>query len=216
MDIPQTLEELPFASALRPFDGDLRGSDDFDGLHFADAVYEHSSVGGARFLECAFTGVRLEGAGLRRSRLSDVWLHETRLVAADLAQTDWLDCWFVAAGLAGVQAYDAHWRRVVFQRCKFDSVNFRGARFTEVVFDGCLMRDVDFSGATLDRVSFPNSRLIEADFAKASCDHVDLRGAELGITSGHDGLRGTIIDSGQLLDFAPLLAAALGITVENR
>ncbi|HEU5334236.1 MAG TPA: pentapeptide repeat-containing protein [Actinocrinis sp.] len=216
MDTPQRLEELPFASSLRRFDGDLRGSDDFDSLHFADAVYENTSAGGARFLECAFTAVRIEGGSLRRSRLSDVWLHETRLVSADLAQTDWLDCWFVAAGLAGVQAYDAHWRRVVFQRCKFDSVNFRGARFTEVVFDTCLMRDVDFSGAALDHVSFPGSRLVEADFSKASCEHVDLRGAELGITGGHDGLRGTIVDSGQLVDLAPVLAAALGITVEDR
>jgi uncharacterized protein YjbI with pentapeptide repeats len=213
--VPQSIEELPFASALQPFDGDFSATDDFDSYHFADATYQNASATGARFMECAFSAVQLDEARLRRARFSDVWLHETRLVSSDLAQTDWLDCWFVAAGAAGIQAFDAQLRRVVFHRCKFDSVNFRGARLTEVVFDSCFLRDVDFSGATLDQVSFPGSRLIEVEFAQTVCGRVDLRGAELGI-SGLDGLRGAVIDSGQLVDLAPSLAAALGIAVEDR
>jgi uncharacterized protein YjbI with pentapeptide repeats len=212
--VPQSIDELPFASALQPFEGDFSATDDFDSYHFADATYENAAATGARFMECAFSAVQLDDPRLRRARFSDVWLHETRFVSADLAQTDWLDCWFVAAGVAGVQAFDAQLRRVVFQRCKFDSVNFRGARLAEVVFDSCFLRDVDFSGATLDQVSFPDSRLIEVEFANAACDRVDLRGAELGVL-GLDGLRGAVIDSGQLVDLAPALAATLGITVQD-
>jgi hypothetical protein len=37
----------------------------------------------------------------------------------------------------------------------------------------------------------------------------------LGIEAGYDALRGAIIDSGQLVDLAPALAQALGITVAD-
>ncbi|HLK41714.1 MAG TPA: pentapeptide repeat-containing protein, partial [Thermoleophilia bacterium] len=40
--------------------------------------------------------------------------------------------------------------------------------------------------------------------------------AQLEISGGFDGLRGAVIDSGQLVDLAPALAAALGITVKDR
>ena len=50
---------------------------------------------------------------------------------------------------------------------------------------------------------------------KATCTKVDLRGAELGITGGYESLRGTTIDSVQLVALAPLLANHLGITVKD-
>ncbi len=44
---------------------------------------------------------------------------------------------------------------------------------------------------------------------------MDLRGAGLGIRAGYDALRGTTIDSLQLVALAPLLADHLGITVAD-
>lgn len=217
MTAPQSLDELPFADTLRPFEGNLgaSGDNDYDAVHFDGTVFDEPAVGGARFMDCAFESVHFEGGRLRGARFSDVWFHESRLISTDLAQTEWTDAAFVAVGAAGIQAFDAQLRRVVFERCKFDSINLRSSKLVEVVFDHCMLRDADFSGATMTKVSFPGSRLIETDFTKAVCDHVDLRGAELGITAGFDALRGTMIDSGQLVDLAPALAKALGITVSD-
>lgn len=217
MTAPQRLADLPFADTLRPFEGKLgaHGEDDYDAVHFDGTVFEEPAVGGGRFMDCAFESVVFEGGRLRGSRFSDVWFHESRLISTDFAQTEWTDAAFVAVGAAGIQAFDAQLRRVVFERCKFDSINLRSAKLVEVVFDHCMLRDADFSGATMTKVSFPGSRLVEADFTKVVCDHVDLRGAELGITAGFEALRGTMIDSGQLVDIAPALARSLGITVSD-
>jgi uncharacterized protein YjbI with pentapeptide repeats len=114
-----------------------------------------------------------------------------------------------------VQAFSASMRRVTFRNCKLDSVNFRSGTLTEVRFEDCVLRDAEFGGATLRRVGFGACTLARADFTKASCDEVDLRGAELGISGGYESLRGTTIDSGQLIALAPLLARHLGITVTD-
>jgi uncharacterized protein YjbI with pentapeptide repeats len=84
-----------------------------------------------------------------------------------------------------------------------------------VTFENCVLRDAEFGSATLRQVSFGGSTLTGADFTKATCTKVDLRGAELGITGGYESLRGTTVDSVQLVALAPLLANHLGITVKD-
>jgi len=84
-----------------------------------------------------------------------------------------------------------------------------------VTFDNCLLREVNFGGAKLRRVTFGASTLERADFTKATCTDVDLRGARLGISAGYDALRGTTIDSIQLVGLAPMFAHHLGIKVED-
>jgi hypothetical protein len=44
---------------------------------------------------------------------------------------------------------------------------------------------------------------------------VDLRGADLGVSAGHDSLRGAVIDTGQLIELAPAVAQVLGIIVSD-
>jgi uncharacterized protein YjbI with pentapeptide repeats len=215
MTTPRKLEDLPFAGDLRPLPGPLAEGGTYDGYHVADEAFHDVSAGGSRFFECAFSGVTFEGGGLRRSRLSDVWLQEVRVVAADLAETDWLDAWFGGCVLAGVQAFGSSMRRVAFRDCKLDSVNFRDATLTDVTFEDCVLRSADFGSARLTRVRFPGCRLEGADFNKVTCKDVDLRGAALGITGGYESLRGATIDNVQLVGIAPLLARHLGIIVAD-
>jgi uncharacterized protein YjbI with pentapeptide repeats len=232
---PRNYEELPFASELTAFPGSGDGpgdgspgaesleiEGDYDRVLFSGAVFADTDAGGARFTECAFTGAAgFDGGRLRRSRLSDVWFGETRLVAVDMAETSLTDVWFSGCVLAGVQAFSCIGRRVLLRGCKLDSVNFRDARLTDVVFEDCVLRDVDFASAKLTRVRFPGSQLVGADFTRVTCSSVDLRGARLGsdadpgIKAGYDALRGARIDSLQLMTLAPLLAHHLGITVAD-
>jgi uncharacterized protein YjbI with pentapeptide repeats len=220
MKTPRRLVDLPFFQFLSPLDGSLRIDGDYDSaLINSEALGTGTIVGavagGSRFSESAITGMTFDGGTLRKCRMSDVWIGETRLVSADLAESSLVDTWWSGCVLAGVQAFSVLLRRVSFRGCKLDSVNFRDATMTDVTFEDCVLRDADFSGATLTRVRFPGCVLTGATFEKATCSSVDLRGASLGITAGFAALRGATIDSLQLMALAPMLAHHLGIDVED-
>jgi uncharacterized protein YjbI with pentapeptide repeats len=218
------MADLRFASELRAFPDDesLEFDGDYDRLLFAGRTFAEADAGGARFTECAFTdGTGLDGGQLRRSRFSDVWFGQARLVAVELAESSLTDTWFSGCVLAGVQAFSVIGRRVLLRGGKLDSVNFRDSKLTDVVFEDCVLRDVDFGSAKLTRVRFPGCQLVSTDFTRATCKDVDLRGARLGtdsvpgIKAGYDALHGVRIDNLQLMTLAPLLAQQLGITVAD-
>jgi uncharacterized protein YjbI with pentapeptide repeats len=206
---PRELADLPYVAHLIP--GRLDGAAEYDTVHFDRTDLDGPDASGARFLECAFTGVSVQGGRFRRSRFIDVWLEGARIVLSDFAETQWSDATFVNGTIAGVSRLD----RVVFAGCKLDSVNFRDAELTGVTFSDCLLREVDFGGATVTRTAFTASRLAGVDFSRARLDQVDLRGSELGLVVGPDPLRGAIISTGQLAAIAPVLAESLGIVVDD-
>lgn len=209
------LDQLPFADELRPAPAQLRRGGEYELAHFDAAILGNVQAANAVFRECALTDCTLQDATLRRSRLQDIWIGGTRVLACDLAETTWTDVTFDAAMLAGLQAFGTTWHRAVFRRCKFTSVNLREAVLDDVRFDGCVMNDVDFAGARLTKVAFEGSRLAEVDFTKAKLTAVDLRGARIDSLTGYEHLAGATIDSVQLVEFAPMLAAALGITIDD-
>jgi uncharacterized protein YjbI with pentapeptide repeats len=220
MKAPRRMDELAFYESLSPLRGSLEIDGDYDSVLISEdsldgGVVEGVTLSGSRFVECAVTGVTFDGTSLRRCRISDTWFGETRFVAADIAESTFTDAWLSGCVLAGVQAFSTLLRRVTFRNCKLDSVNFRDANLTDVTFEDCVLRDPDFATAKLTRVRFPGCTLTAASFTKATCSSVDLRGATLGITAGYDALRGTTIDSLQLMALAPLLAHHLGIEVKD-
>jgi uncharacterized protein YjbI with pentapeptide repeats len=219
MDAPDELADLPYADLLRRYDGPLETEGDYDTVHIDGREFTGGAgndAGGARFLESAVTDCVLDGTGLRKARMNDLWLSGTRLTGATLAESTWLDSALVGCSLAGVEAFSAVLHRVVLRRCKLDSVNLRGATLREVVFEDCVLRDVDFGEARFDRVAFPGSRIERARLGRAQLKRTDLRGAvAVELADGYDALRGAVISSAQLLDLAPALAAALGITVKD-
>lgn len=209
------LADLPFAAALTPPDGALMAEGSYDTVHFDHLEFDQPSASGSRFLECAFTQVSFDGGQLRRAQFSQVWLRDFRIVGTSLIETGWLDATLIAGVAAGVEAFGARLRRVEFHDCKLDSVNFREAALTDVVFDHCVLRGADFGGAKLTRTSFPGSKLEDTSFRQVTLDSVDLRGAELGITVDPGSLHGAIVSTPQLASMAPLLAEALGITIDD-
>ena len=220
MKTPRSLADLAFYESLSPMAGSIEVDGDYDGVLISDASLGHATVdgvagSGSRFVESALTGLAFDSGTLRKCRMSDVWIGDTRLVAVNLAESSLIDTWLSGCVLAGVQAFSLLARRVSFRNCKLDSVNFRDASLTDVTFEDCVLRDADFAGAKLTRVRFPGCTLTGATFTKATCSAVDLRGASLGITAGFDALRGATIDSLQLMALAPLLAQHLGITVKD-
>jgi uncharacterized protein YjbI with pentapeptide repeats len=220
MKTPRSLADLGFYNSLSPVAGSLEIDGDYDAViisdqSLGDPVLDSVAASGTRFIESAITGVTFNGGTLRKCRMSDVWLGDTRFVAVDMAESTFVDTWLNGCVLAGVQAFSGLMRRMSFRNCKLDSVNLRDSTLTDVTFEDCVLRDPDFGGAKLTRVRFPGCTLTGASFTNATCSSVDLRGASLGITAGFDALRGTTIDSLQLMALAPLLAQHMGITVKD-
>ena len=215
MKVPRELGDLPFGDSLTAHDGALEDEGHYDGILFSGLSLAGSNADHARFMECAFADVTLDEVTLRKSRLSDVWLRDVRLLSADLAGSGWLDSTFVGCSGAGIQAFDASFQRVTFADCKLDSWNFRGATLTDVAFDHCLLRDTDFNGAKLKRVTFGGCTLTRADFSRVTLQKADLRGAELDITAGYESLRGAIMTTAQLISIAPVLAQQIGIDIKD-
>ncbi|MFF5261582.1 pentapeptide repeat-containing protein [Actinomadura viridis] len=213
--MPTELGELPFAEWLAPHDGAWLPGGDHDTVLFDGIRVQDAQAPGSRFLDCAFTGATLEGCGLRNGRFINVWAHETRLVGTDLTRSEWQDCALLGSVAAAVPLAGARLDRVVIRGCKLDGVNFRDGVLTDVTFEDCLLREVDFGGAALTRTSFPGSQLTETRLVGATLEEADLRGARLGVVIDPGSLRGAVVSPDQLPALAPLLADALGITVED-
>jgi uncharacterized protein YjbI with pentapeptide repeats len=210
------LADLPYAHLLQPHSGPLRPDDRYDTVHFDGLALDGARAGGAGFLECAFTGVTISESGLRRARFTEVWLEQCRLVATDLAESEWQDATVLSGLFAGISAYSAQLRRLTLRQCKLEAVNLRSAVLRDVVFEDCQLRDVDFGSARLTGVSFPGSSLEQVRFGGARLERTDLRGAtRLELPDGHEGLRGAVISSAQLVELAPQFAQALGVTVKD-
>lgn len=158
----------------------------------------------------------LGGAKLRGLRLTDV-----RAERLDVAGGDWRGAGLLRvelheARLTGLDLGEAHLREVRFVGCKLDYANFRHSAVECVSFEDCVLAQADFQGARLDSSRFERCQLGGADFTKATLARVDLRGSELaGLAGSLLGLRGAIVDSLQLMDLAPQLAAEMGIQVKQ-
>ncbi|BBC95227.1 pentapeptide repeat-containing protein [Streptomyces rochei] len=201
---------------LEPWAGDgLEPDGDYDGLEFADADLTGQDAAGARFMDCALRGCAVDGTKLRHARVLDTALTGFRGVGTDLSEATLRDVELTDPRLGGTQLHGAVLERVVVRGGKIDYLNLRMARLRDVVFESCVLVEPDFGGARLERVEFVDCALKGADFTGATLKDVDLRGAApLEIARGLDRLSGAVIGTGQLLDLAPVLAAALGIRVE--
>ncbi|WP_217211110.1 pentapeptide repeat-containing protein [Streptomyces sp. AC550_RSS872] len=202
---------------LEPFrDGGLEPDGDYDGLEFREEDLTGQDGAGARFMDCALTGCALDETRLHHARILDSVLTGLRGVGTDLAESTLRDVELVDARLGGVQLHGAVLERVVIRGGKIDYLNLRKAKLKDVVFEGCVLVEPDFGGARLERVEFVDCALKGVDLTGVTLAEVDLRGAaELDIARGVDRLSGAVISSGQLLDLAPVLAAQLGIRVED-
>ncbi|MET8769314.1 pentapeptide repeat-containing protein [Streptomyces sp. NPDC004658] len=195
-------------------EGELEPDGDYDGRDFRDRDLSGQDGVGARFMDCALTGCAVDETALGRARVLDSVLTGLRGVGTGLAEATLRDVELVDARLGGTQLHGAVLERVVIRGGKIDYLNLREARLRDVVFESCVLVEPDFAGARLERVEFADCAVKGADFGGATLTDVDLRGAApLEITRGLDRLSGAVISTGQLLDLAPVLAAAMGIRV---
>ncbi|MEV0355266.1 pentapeptide repeat-containing protein [Nocardia sp. NPDC050697] len=208
------LDDLPFAAHLHPLDDPLDDEGDYDRA-LIEGDHRHGTVRNARFTECALRSAQLTGTDFTATRFADSWFRNTDLTGTAMAESSWQDVELVESVLAGAELIGARLRRVTFEGCKLDGANFRSAQLREVTFRDCVLRDVDLGGAKLSGVTFPGSR-VEFALRDTTLEKVDLReAASITVTEGVPALRGATISRTQLFELAPLLAASIGLLVQD-
>jgi uncharacterized protein YjbI with pentapeptide repeats len=115
--------------------------------------------------------------------------------------------------LTGAELAEARLTDATFLGCRLDLVGLRRASLERVVFRDCRMAECDLYEATLMDVLFERCELREATFTATRIQRVELRGCDLAGLRGVEALRGVRMPWNDILENAPLFAAALGIEV---
>lgn len=156
-----------------------------------------------RYAGQRFLGVSLVDLVLRDCDLANVDARRAHVTRLEVHR-----CRGTGAMLMGTRLRD-----VVVRDCRIDLATFAQVTMERVVFEDCVLRDSSFAGARLHSVAFVDCDLGSADFEGASCSRVELRGCRLEGVRGIEGLRGARLPWGDLLEHAPVLAAALGLGI---
>ena len=140
--------------------------------------------------DCGLSNLDGREGSMRRVAVTRSRLVGFGLTGGELRDVRFTDCSLELASLAGV-----HLRDVVFERVNLTDASFMDARLKAVAFIDCRLRGTDFRGATITASA--------------------IRGASLEGVLGIDALRGLRMPWPDLLDSVGVLAAALGISIEE-
>jgi uncharacterized protein YjbI with pentapeptide repeats len=115
--------------------------------------------------------------------------------------------------LTGAELAESRLEDVTFDDCRLDLVGLRGATLERVVFRDCRMGECELNASALTDVLFENCELRQATFSGIRLKRVELRGCDLTGLRGVEALRGARMPWNDVLENAPLFAAALGLEI---
>ena len=193
---------------------DLGIRSDLSSLQFTDLDLTGQDLTGSRLIECGLRGVRLDDTKLGALRLVDCRLENLDVPVLLAARPMWRGVVLRSSRIGSAELYDGEWTGVRVSDCRLGYLNFRHATLSDVEFAGCRIAELDLSGATVSGLRFADCEVETLTIGGARLKDADLRGARLSVISGVSALSGAVIDPGQLVELAPLLAAEAGITVE--
>lgn len=207
------IESLRFGPLAEGDVAELTADADLDSVRYADLTLTRLVLTDALVESAQLVGVTAEETDLTGARLSEVELERVLLPVVHATRSQWRDV-KISGRLGSIEAYDAQWRSVHFVGCKLSYVNLRGAELVDVAFTDCTIEELDLVNARLRRVALPGTRVEHLNVQHSELRDVDLRGAQLSAIDGIMDLRGAVVSPEQLTLLAPLLADALGMTVE--
>jgi uncharacterized protein YjbI with pentapeptide repeats len=188
-----------------------------------DDSREAEEIVGEHLARVDWSRVSLRGCQVHLVDVAELVADRARLINSRLREPD----------IAQVSAPDSTWRAVVVGGGRLGAwdlagavldavtvadaqlgyVNLRDATLTDVVLRDCRIEVLDLAGAVARRVSLAGCAIGELVVVHATVDELDLRGARVDSVDGVENLAGAIISAEQLLDLAPALAQAAGITI---
>jgi len=123
------------------------------------------------------------------------------------------ECELHALRIGAAEMPDASWRSVRLSAGRWGYLNLRGAALEDCVLEDAEVGDLDLGAAGLDRVVVRGCRIGTLHLHEATCRDLDLRGSVVDHVEGLDGARGAVVDRLLVEQWAPALAAHLGLRV---
>ena len=192
---------------------DLRAEAMRDGERFAAPAVEGRDLRGLVLDGCELHDVSLEQVELRAARFLESSVDGLRATTLRAAASTWRDVQASSWRVGAAELWDSEWIGSEVRDSKFGYLNLQGSTLRDVVLRDCVLEGLDLRDARCTRVAFIGCRIDTLEVAGGAFTHLDLRGSTLGTVDSAVALRGAIVDGDQLLDLAPLLAEASGITV---
>lgn len=181
--------------------------------HYVDVELTDLDVSSSSFVGCAFERVRFTELRLRGVQLAECVFTEFDAPVLEAPRSSWRSTTISGSRVGSGEAYESTWRSVLIDSCKINYLNVRSAEWRDVLLRDCTIGELDLSHAKLARVAFERCRIETLHVGHATLLDVDLRAATLTTVNGLDGLAGAWITETQLSEFAPLLAAHLGLRI---
>ncbi|MFW2513761.1 pentapeptide repeat-containing protein [Demequina sp. SO4-13] len=207
---PVTLDRLARADAYDLDEGPHWHDLDLSGLDFGDRDLTDAS-----FLGCDLSRAVLEGGTLRGVELTGCRAEALAAASLNAPASEWRRCEIARSRIGAAELHGGEWAESVVSGSKFGYLNLRGSRLADVLFEDCVFGDLDLMDARLTRVAFRDCTVRTLSVRRAALADVDLRGLEIAGLDDPASLRGAAVSSQQLLDLAPLLAAHLGLLVDD-
>lgn len=191
-----------------------RSLDGLDGVSVSDADLTDLRLGSVSWVESVLTSARMENTKLPGGRFLDVRLDGLDAIDLTAPGSTWRDSEILASRLGAGSLYDSAIDSLRVVGTKVGFLNLRGSAVNDLVLEDCAIEEIDLSDAVLTRATFSGCTIGTLTIRGTTLRHVDLRGAHLGTVEPVANLRGAVIDAGQLVEIAAVLADGLGIVVE--
>ena len=188
---------------------EAREGERYDGGDLTDV-----DLSGVALSECVLDAVTLTDTGLRGARFVDCLVNSSFATSLVAARSSWRRVRIDNARWGSAELFDSEFESVIISGGKIDFLNFRGAKLTDVLIENAQITELDLASFIGTRVAIRNCRIDTIDFTRATCLDVDLRETTFSRVLGIQGMRGAILSEQQLTDFAPIMAAQLGIRIE--
>ncbi|GAA3773919.1 pentapeptide repeat-containing protein [Microbacterium kribbense] len=187
----------------------------YDATRYADADISGSDLSGASFTECELAAITAHETQLRAARFVQTRIQRLNAPVFTAARAVFRESELSHSRMGSIELYDAEIQSTAITGCKLGFANLRAARLQDVQFTDCTIDELDLSRAELTRVAFRDCTVDTLRLDGARLRHVDLRGLDLHIIAGLEGMAGATISSTQATLMAPLLAEHLRITVDG-
>jgi len=165
--------------------------------------------------DVTFETTLFKHAGLSRTQLRSLQLHDVRLDSCDLAEAVWERASFnrveaIGCRMVGWRLSQSAVRHMLIKGCNGLGAQFWSTTFKSVRFENCILRDADFQRADLSGVVFDKCDLSNAKMSDAKLVGADFRGSTIeGVRLGLKELQGAIVDVEQAISIARLLGVVV-------
>ncbi|QAY60147.1 pentapeptide repeat-containing protein [Microbacterium protaetiae] len=186
-----------------------------DATRFEGGDVSGDDLSGLAFSECELISVTAHETQFRAARFVSTRLERMNAPVFLAARSTFRDAEIVRSRMGSMELYESDVQEVTISGSKLGWVNLRAARLRDVRFTGCTIDELDLSGAQLARVAFEDCVVETLRLDGARLTHVDLRGLDMHVIAGVEGMRGATLSHTQATLMAPLFAEHLGIKVDG-